>query len=88
MSPCRELKIANKYLNAIVSRLKTSKPNTHVSPSIGSSIAEPLRPSFAFLNLVQIVALVVVPLPCVLVEVTSQMDKVFLKARIKMTKLT
>ena len=80
--------MANRYLNTTVSRLKTSKPNTHVSPSIGSSTAEPLRPILAFLNLVQTVALVVVSLPCVRVAVTSQVDKAFLKAKIKITKLT
>ena len=50
--------MAKRYLNTIVSRLKTSSPKTHVSPSNGSSIADALRPTFAFFNVAPAVALV------------------------------
>ncbi len=45
MAPCRELQMAKRYLKTIVSRLKTSNPNTHVSPRRSGSAAEPLRPA-------------------------------------------
>ena len=32
--------------------MKTSSPNSHVSPSIGSSRAEPFRATFVFFNVV------------------------------------
>ena len=59
MAPWRELQMAKRYLNTIVSRLKTSNPNTQVSPINGSSTAEPLRPTFAFLNIASAVTLLV-----------------------------
>lgn len=77
ISPCKELKMANRYLNAIVSRLNTNKPNSHVSPRIGSSIAEPFRPTFAFLK----VLLVFVLVPAILE------DMAFRRARMKIIML-
>ncbi len=65
ISPCRELQMAKRYLNTMVSRLNASSPNTHVSPSNGRSIAEPLRPSFTFLNLLPAIVLVAAAPPSV-----------------------
>ena len=62
--------MAKRYLNTIVSRLKTSNPNTHVSPSNGSSTAEPLRPTFTFLKVSSTEALVSAVLPCCVVLTT------------------
>ncbi len=84
--------MAKRYLNTIVSRLKTSNPNTHVSPSNGSSTAEPLRPIFIFLNIASAVALVVPVLasdaPDVRVVLTWLEDKALRKVRMKITTLT
>ncbi len=81
--------MAKRYLNTIVSRLKTSNPNTHVSPSNGSSTAEPLRPNFMFLNIASAFALVVPVLasdaPDVRAELTWLEDKALRKARMKIT---
>ena len=83
--------MAKRYLNTIVSRLKTSNPNNHVNPSNGSSTAEPLRPTFAFLNISSAKALVVVVLPAKVsnleVAATCLEDKAFRKARTKITML-
>ena len=62
ITPCREFKMAKRYLKIIVSRLKTSNPKTHVNPSNGSSTAEPLRPTFTFLNISSAEAFLVVVL--------------------------
>ena len=83
--------MAKRYLKKIVSRLKTSSPKIQVSPSSGSSIAEPFRPTFAFLNVVPVAAFVPV-LPCLValsvrVVFTSLDDNALLKAKIKITKL-
>ncbi len=92
ITPCRELQMAKRYLNTIVSRLKTSNPNTHVSPSNGSSAAEPLKLIFIFLNIALALALVV-PVrhsdaPDVRVVLTWLEDKALRKARMKITTLT
>ena len=91
MTPCSELQMAKRYLNTIVSRLKTSNPNAHVSPSNGSSTAEPLRPIFTFLNIASAVALVVVVLPsdvlAVVVVLTYLADIALRKAKMKITTL-
>ena len=81
--------MAKRYLNTIVSRLKTSNPNNHVNPSNGSSTAKPLRPTFAFLNISSAKALVVVPSKVSNLEVaaTCLEDKAFRKARTKITML-
>ena len=84
--------MANRYLNTVVSRLKTSRPKTHVRPSNGSSVAEPLRrPSFAFLNVVPAVALVVPVLSFVELSVRAVFtvldDNALRKARTKITRL-
>ena len=50
--------MAKRYLNTIVSRLKTSSPKIHVSPSNGSSIADALRLIFALFSVAPAVALV------------------------------
>ena len=71
--------MAKRYLKTIVSRLKTSSPNTHVSPSNGSSTAEPLRPTFAFLSAVAAVAFAVL--------FTTLENNALRKARMKITKL-
>ncbi len=81
--------MAKRYLNTIASRLKTSNPNTHVSPSNGSSTAEPLRSIFAFLN---IASAFEVLLPFNVLEVcvalTWWVDRTLFSARIKKTRLT
>ena len=91
ITPCRLLQMAKRYLNTIVSRLKTSNPNTHVSPSNGSSTAEPLRPTFTFVNISSAEALVVLLLPSKVfnleVAATCLEDKAFRKARTKITML-
>ena len=83
--------MAKRYLNTIVSRLKTSSPKTHVRPSNGSSMAEPLRPSFAFLNIVSAVGLVVPVLSFVELSVRAAFtvldDNALRKARTKITRL-
>ena len=83
--------MAKRYLNTIVSRLKTSNPNTHVSPSNGSSTAEPLRPTFTFLNISSAEALVDVVLPSKVfnldVAATWLVDKALRNARMKMAVL-
>ena len=83
--------MAKRYLNTIVSRLKTRSPKTHVRPSNGSSIAEPLRPTFAFLNVapavVGVVALLSFLAFSVRVVFTSLEDNALRRARIKITKL-
>jgi hypothetical protein len=84
-TPCKELQIAKRYLNTIVSRLKTSNPNTHVSPSNGSSMADPLRPTFTFLNNSWAEALAVVVFPPCALSLTWLEDRVFRKARTKTT---
>ncbi len=92
MTPCIELQMAKRYLNTIVFRLKTSNPNTHVSPSNGSSTAEPLRPIFTFLNIASAIALVVPVLasnvPDVRVVLTWLEDRALRNARMKITTLT
>ena len=55
--------MAKRYLNTIVFRLKTSNPNNHVRPSKGRSTAEPLRPTFTFLNISSVEAVVDLVLP-------------------------
>ena len=84
--------MAKRYLNTIVFRLKTSNPNTHVSPSNGSSTAEPLRPIFTFLNIASAIALVVPVLasnvPDVRVVLTWLEDRALRNARMKITTLT
>ncbi len=81
--------MAKRYLNTIVSRLKTSNPNTHVSPRRGSSTAEPLRPIFTFFNIASAFALVVPALPSnvpeVLVVLTWLEDNALRKAKMKIT---
>ena len=83
--------MAKRYLNTIVSRLKTNNPNTHVSPSKGSSTAEPLRPTFTFLNISSAEALVIVVLPSEVsnldVAATWLADNALRNARMKMTML-
>ena len=83
--------MAKRYLKTIVSRLKTRSPKIQVSPSSGSSIAEPLRPTFAFFNIVPDAVLVSVLTSfvalCVLAVFTLLTDNAFLKARKKITKL-
>ena len=71
--------MVKRCLNTIVSRLKTSSPKTHVSPSNGSSIADALRPTFAFLNVFAVLWFVSL--------LTSLEDKVFCKAIMKIAKL-
>ena len=92
MAPCRELQMAKRYLNTIVSRLKTSNPNTHVSPSNGSSTAEPLRPIFTLLNIASVFALVIPTLssdvPDVRAVLTWLKDKALRNARMKITTFT
>ncbi len=92
MTPCIELQMAKRYLNTIVFRLKTSNPNTHVSPSNGSSTAEPLRPIFTFLNIASAIALVVPVLasnvPDVRVVLAWLEDRALRNARMKITTLT
>ena len=73
--------MAKRYLNTIVSRLKTSSPNSHVSPSIGSSIAEPLRATLVFFNVSPIVGF------SVQVVLTLLEDRALLKAKMKITEL-
>ena len=89
--PCSELQMAKRYLNTIVSRLKTSSPNSHVSPSIGSSIAEPLRATFAFFNIVPTAAWIVPALPLVggsvWVALVWPEDNALLNAKMKITEL-
>ena len=84
--------MAKRYLNTIVSRLKTRIPNTHVSPSNGSSTAEPLRPTFAFLNISSAEVLVDVVLPSKVFNLddaaTWLVDNALRNARIKITMLT
>ena len=88
IAPCKELQIAKRYLNAIESRLKTSRPKIHVSPSNGSSIAEPLRPILAFFNKASAVVAVLQPSALnILVELTSLNDNALRKAMMKITKL-
>jgi hypothetical protein len=67
--------------------LKTSNPNTHVSPSNGSSTAKPLRPIFTFRKIAT-VALVVLEMPYD-VEAGAMWldDKAFRKAKMKITML-
>ena len=92
MTPCIGLQMAKRYLNTIVFRLKTSNPNTHVSPSSGSSTAEPLRPIFTFLSIALDIALVVPVLasnvPDVRVVLTWPEDRALRNARMKITTLT
>ena len=83
--------MAKRYLNTIVSRLKTSNPNTHVNPSNGNSTAEPLRPTFTFLNISSAEPLVVVVLFTKVfnleVAATLLEDKALRNARMKITML-
>lgn len=92
IAPCKELQIAKRYLNAIESRLKTSRPKIHVSPSNGSSIAEPLRPTLALFNkasavVVAVVAVLQSSALNILVELTPLNDNALRKAMMKITKL-
>ena len=83
--------MAKRYLNTIVSRLKTSNPKTHVSPSNGSSTAKLLRPIFTFLTVATIALVVPIPTSDVLdvrVVLPWLADKALRKARIKITTLT
>ena len=43
--------MAKRYLKIMVSRLNTSNPNIHVSPSNGRRITEPFRATLTFFNL-------------------------------------
>ena len=83
--------MAKRYLNTIISRLKNRNPNTHVSPSNGSSTAKPLRPIFTFLNISSAEALVIELLPSKVsnldVAATWLVDKALRNARMKMTML-
>ena len=84
--------MAKRYLNTIVSRLKTSNPKTHVSPSNGSNTAELFRPIFTFLAMAEAIALVVPVLPSdvlvVRMVLTLLEDRALRKARMKITTLT
>jgi hypothetical protein len=83
--------MAKRYLNTIVSRLKTSSPKTHVRPSNGSSMADALRPSFAFLNVPTVI--IVVAVSTFVVGLTARVaptlleDRVLCKAMMKIAKL-
>ena len=84
--------MAKRYLNTIVSRLKTSNPKTHVSPSNGSNTAELFRPIFTFLAMAAAIALVVPVVPSdvlvVRMVLTLLEDRALRKARMKITTLT
>ena len=84
--------MAKRYLKTMVPRLKTSNPNVQVSANKGSSIAEPLRPIFAFLTAVlPTVVSVDEALPAVVLRVrvvfTSLDDRALRKAKTKITRL-
>ena len=83
--------MAKRYLNTIVSLLKTSSPNTQVNPSNGNNTAEALRPTFAFLN-VDLAGLIVVSVLALVVffarvSLTSLDDKAVFKAGKKIMEL-